>query len=147
MDLFPHLESWISPEIAIKVSVIVNKIYKEEFNRLLEEKTNELHEKDRQLEQKEASIQEIRHMFQQQQAMIQQINQTTEQTNQRTGVLVDQNTELSREVAYVRRDLSVMTEAISETIGTRVIMTDDARKRENLVIFKLNDTDSRFYYA
>ena len=92
LDLFPHLASWISPQIAIKVSVIVNKIYyNEEFNCLLEEKTRELNEKDRKLEQKDATILEkedtileIRELLQQQQSIIQQMNQRTE-------VIADQN--------------------------------------------------------
>ena len=33
LDLFPHLASWISPKIAIQVSTIVNRIYREEYNR------------------------------------------------------------------------------------------------------------------
>jgi hypothetical protein len=141
LDLFPHLASWISPQIAIKVSAIVNMLYKEKFSSILEEKNLELEEKD-------AVIREIRELLRQQQTaneqqrlrIEQQHDATIQRLDERTGLIIDQNIGLRGDLSFVKR-------AVSAAIDTRVIMTADRKKDEVLAVFKLNDPNFGYKYS
>ena len=112
-------------------------------------------EKETDLNRTKTELTDIRKLFQeqreenrrQQQQLTNLLREQQETNLEQFNRVIDQNRGLADNVSALRRDVTTMKRAVSETIDSRVLMTEDSKKDENVIIVKLSNPDCEFQYA